>query len=178
MKAVIDTNVLLVANGDHGDVSDACIAECVLRLQCMQAEGTVVIDDAYRIVTEYLNKNRPNAAKGAGNVFLKWLLRHTANPLRVHQVPLTEPRPDCFVEFPDPALEPRFDRPDRKFVAVACAHPERPPVWQAADCKWLDWWRPLADVGIRVDFLCPVDACRFYFKKFPDKPAPQVPAAQ
>jgi hypothetical protein len=106
------------------------------------------------------------------------LQRHTANLERVHQVPLTEPHPDRFVEFPDPALEPQFDVPDRKFVAVAHAHPERPPVWQAADCKWLDWWKPLAVAGVRVEFLCPSDACRFYDKKFRNKPAPQLPVPQ
>ncbi|WP_269432149.1 hypothetical protein [Cupriavidus basilensis] len=28
MKAVIDTNVLLVANGQHADVSADCVIEC------------------------------------------------------------------------------------------------------------------------------------------------------
>lgn len=66
MKAVIDTNVLLVANGDHADVSEDCVNECVRRLQEMQAGGTAVIDDGFRIVGEYLHKNRPNVQKGAG----------------------------------------------------------------------------------------------------------------
>ncbi|WP_313303692.1 hypothetical protein [Stutzerimonas balearica] len=39
MKAVIDTNVLLVANGQHPDASDDCVAECVKRLQAMQQSG-------------------------------------------------------------------------------------------------------------------------------------------
>jgi hypothetical protein len=93
----------------------------------------------------------------------------------VHKVPLTELAPDRYTEFPDPALEPQFDAPDRKFAAVANAHPDRPPLWQAADSKWLDWWKPLAAAGVDVEFLCPHDACRFYAKKFPHKPAPQLP---
>jgi len=175
MKAVIDTNVLLVANGDHADVSEDCVNECVRRLQAMQAGGTAVIDDGFRIVGEYLHKNRPNVQKGAGNVFLKWLLQNTANAKRVETVPLTELAPDRFAEFPDPALEPQFDAPDRKFAVVAHAHPGKPPVWQAADSKWLDWWPALAAQGVRVDFLCPDDACRFYANKFPNKPAPSLP---
>ena len=79
MKAVIDTNVLLVANGDHADVSEACVSECAQRLRAMYASGTAVIDDGYRIVGEYLHKNRTNAQKGVGNVFLKWLLQNSAN---------------------------------------------------------------------------------------------------
>lgn len=175
MKAVIDTNVLLVANGQHADMSAAGVSECVRRLQTMQAGGTVVIDDGYRIVGEYLHKSRPNAQKGAGDVFLKWLLQNTSNSGRVDSVSLTELAPNHYAEFPDPALAPQFDAPDRKFAAVAHAHPDKPPVWQAADSKWLDWWPALAAKGVRVDFLCPEDACRFYAKKFPNKPPPQLP---
>ncbi len=175
MKAVIDTNVLLVANGDHLDVSEDCVSECVRRLQAMQAGGVAVIDDGFRIIGEYLNKNRPNAQKGAGNAYLKWLLQNRANTKRVESVPITELAPDHFAEFPDPTLEPQFDVPDRKFAAVAHAHPNKPPVWQAADSKWLDWWPALGAKGVRVDFLCPEDACRFYRKKFPSKPTPQLP---
>lgn len=175
MKAVIDTNVLLVANGDHVDVSEDCVSECVRRLQAMQAGGVAVIDDGFRIIGEYLNKNRPDAQKGAGHVYLKWLLQNLANARRVEAVPITVLAPDHFAEFPDSTLEPQFDPPDRKFAAVAYAHPGKPPIWQAADSKWLDWWPALGAKGIRVDFLCPDDACRFYCKKFPNKPAPQLP---
>ena len=175
MKAVIDTNVLLVANGDHADVSEDCVSECVRRLQAIQAGGVAVIDDGFRIISEYLNKNRPNAQKGVGNAYLKWLLQNQANAKRVEAVPINELAPDHFAEFPDPTLAPLFDAPDRKFAAVAHAHPSKPPVWQAADSKWLDWWPALGVKGVRVDFLCPEDACRFYGKKFPNKPVPQLP---
>ena len=177
MKAVIDTNVLLVANGDHDDVSLDCQTECVMRLQDMQAKGVTVVDDGFLIFGEYLKKTRLNPPKGVGDVFLKWLLREASNPKRVEQVSLTTQAKNRFAEFPDPTLEQAFDADDRKFVAVANAHDEKPPVWQAADCKWLDWWQPLAAHGVRVDFLCPADASRIYKRKFPARPAPLLPAA-
>lgn len=175
MKAVIDTNVLLVANGQHADVSEDCVTECVLRLQAIQKSGVTVIDNGFRILGEYGHKTQLNPPKGVGDVFLKWLLRHAGNPEKVEQISLTETTNDCFVEFPDSALEPFFDAPDRKFAAVAHAHPEKPPVWQAADCKWLDWWPPLQAKGIMVEFLCPGDVCIFYRKKFPFRPLPTLP---
>lgn len=174
-KVVIDTNVLLVANEQHHDVSEECIEECILRLQSIQATGVTVIDDGYRILGEYQHKTQLNPPKGVGDVFLKWLLRNTGNAQRVELVSLNETAQDCFAEFPDPVLEPLFDAPDRKFAAVAYAHPQKPPVWQAADCKWLDWWPALNTKGVRVEFLCPSDACGFYRKKFPNKPTPQLP---
>lgn len=175
MKAVIDTNVLLVANEQHADVSPDCVAECMRRLQVMQKSGITVIDDGFRILGEYQHKTSLNPPKGVGDVFLKWLLRQAGNPDRVEQVSLTELAENKFSEFPDPALEPLFDAPDRKFAAVAHAHPDKPPIWQAADCKWLDWWPALQTKGVRIEFLCPEDACGFYQKKFPNKPLPELP---
>lgn len=175
IQAVIDTNVLLVANRQHADVSEDCVIECVRRLQKIQQQGVAVIDDGFRILSEYRNKTSLNPPKGVGDVFLKWLLREAGNSALVVQVSLTEGAPDCFVEFPDAALEPLFDAPDRKFAATAHAHPDKPPIWQAADCKWLDWWPALQAKGVRVEFLCPGDACGFYRNKFPNKPLPALP---
>jgi hypothetical protein len=175
MQAVIDTNVLLVANRQHADVSEDCVIECVRRLQAIQEAGVTVIDDGYRILGEYQHKTSLNPPKGVGDVFLKWLLREAGNRARVHQISLTESAADFFDEFPDASLVLQFDAPDRKFAAVAHAHPGSPPIWQAADCKWLDWWPALLAKGVKVEFLCPVDACTFYRNKFPSKPEPNLP---
>jgi len=175
MRSVIDTNVLLVANGQHADVSIDCVVECVNRLQTMKMTGVTVVDDGFRILGEYQHKTSLHPPKGVGDVFLKWLLRQAGNLDRVEQVSLTEMAENEFAEFPDPLLQPMFDAPDRKFAAVAHAHPEKPPVWQAADCKWLDWWPALLEKGVRVEFLCPDDACGFYRNKFPKKPLPALP---
>ena len=172
---VVDTNVILVANDAHADVSPECVIECVNRLQQLMRSGVVAIDDAYRILGEYQNKTNPRKGRGVGDVFLKWVLRNQGDLRWVHQVPLTEVSADRFAEFPVPALEKAFDRPDRKFAAVAHAHPSKPAIWQAADCKWLDWWPDLKTAGIEVKFLCKDDVCRFYKKKFPKKPVPNPP---
>jgi hypothetical protein len=175
MKAVIDTNVLLVANGQHADVSPACVTACVARLQAMGKAGITVIDDDFRILREYLNKTSIDPTKGVGDVFLKNLLRHVGNAKKCEQIGLTETGVNEFAEFPDHALQPAFDAPDRKFAAVAHAHMDKPPVWQAADCKWLDWWPALQAKGIHIEFLCADDVCKFYSKKFPQKPLPALP---
>ena len=75
---VIDTNVLLVANGNHHGVSAACRAACISKLQARMKSGAVAVDDAFRILGEYQNKTRPNQPKGVGDVFLKWLLQNAA----------------------------------------------------------------------------------------------------
>jgi len=175
MKAVIDTNVLRVASGQHADVSPECVSECVQHLRSLQQSGIAVIDDDYRILSEYLKNPSLLKTNEVGGQFLKWLLQNQGNQARVEQVTLTETAENCFIEFPDKALEPDFDAPDRKFAAVAHAHEDKPPVWQAADCKWLNWWPTLRARGVEVKFLCPDDACQFYRKKFPTKPEPALP---
>ena len=178
MRAVIDTNVLLVANGQHQDVSEDCVAECVRRLQDMQNNGITVIDDSHRILSEYQNKTHLKPPKGVGDVFLKWLLQNKATANRVEQVSITETEENSFAEFPDSNLQPAFDASDRKFAAVANAHPHKPVILQAADCKWLMWWPALAAKGVEVDFLCPEDACRVFEKKFPNQLIPKLPNAK
>lgn len=176
IRAVIDTNVLRVAARQHKDVSDECVDTCVKQLLMMHKDGVVFIDDDYKILGEYLKNPPLLKSNQAGGKFLKWLLQNQFNTLRVAQVAITETSTDFFSEFPDQALQKRFDPPDRKFVAVASAHPEKPPIWQASDCKWLDWWPFLHAKGIRVEFLCPDDACRFYGNKFPGKKMLTLPS--
>jgi len=71
IMAVIDTNVLLVANGQHDEASPECVSECVRRLQSMQTNGIAVIDDGFRVLGEYQNKTQIAPPKGVGDVFLK-----------------------------------------------------------------------------------------------------------
>lgn len=174
MKAVIDTNVLLVANQMHQDASPDCVIACVNKLIDMQNKGITVIDDAFLILGEYQNKTNTKPAKRPGDVFLKWLLQNMASK-HVEMVSVTQLANNTFAEFPDKNLEPHFDAPDRKFAAVANAHPDKPPILQSVDCKWLDWWPQLRAQGVEVDFICPNDVCKFYTKKFPNKPAPVFP---
>ena len=173
-EVVIDTNVLLVADGQHQDVSDECLLACVERLNQVRDSSTVVIDDGFRILGEYQNKLTTQQPT-VGSVFLKWLLQNATNPKHVAQVSLTEKSQNCFTEFPVPRLEAEFDAPDRKFPSVANAHPAKPPILQATDCKWLRWWPDLSNRGIRVEFLCPGDVCRYFTQKFPLEPVPDLP---
>lgn len=165
MTHVLDTNVILVANRQHPDVSAACVAACAKRLHGVMKSGRVALDDGYRILKEYQHKTQPQTGKHPGDVFVKWLLRNNANPARCDLVPLTEHEERGFASFPEDERLRRFDPPDRKFVAVAAAHPGRPPILQASDSKWLDWSPALKDHGVEVEFLCCADIEAFDAKK-------------
>jgi hypothetical protein len=171
---VVDTNVILVANGGHPGVSHECVIACAERLNAVMASGILVLDDGFRIVSEYQQRTSPWKAKGVGDLFVKWVLTNLGNLSRVHQVPLTELEPKRFREFPDAQLESGFDPDDRKFAAVSNAHLSRPSIIQASDCKWLNWCDGLKKCGIVVEFVCPQDIVHFYRNKFPGIPVPTM----
>ncbi|WP_089724850.1 hypothetical protein [Candidatus Thiosymbion oneisti] len=165
MLWVVDTNLLLIARGRHEDISPGCVKICILRLTEIQKKECVALDDGYRILSEYLHKTNPKGGKDPGQVFLKWLLRNQNNRKRCRRVRVTEHSQQGFESFPDDPDLTEFDPADRKFVAVAAACPEVPPILQAADSKWWTWAEALARHGVRVEFLCPEDIKRFHARK-------------
>ena len=150
---VIDTNVLLVADGQGEHMSEECLIECVERLERVRTSEQVVLDDGWFILGEYQNKLDPNGQPTPGNAFVKWLLQ--AQRIAWVTITPTNAEQTTFAEFPpDAALEESFDPADRKFVAASNAHPDKPPILQSADSKWLGWEDQLKQHGIRVEVLC------------------------
>lgn len=165
MTTIVDTNVILIANRQHHDVSPQCIETCTLALQAIMDKGRIALDDRFRILIEYQHKTQPNKGRGPGDIFVKWALQNNANPGRCDRVTIVEHGERGFESFPyDPDLK-NFDDPDRKFVAVSAAHPNKPTIQQAADSKWLGWASTLKRHSITVDFLCKNDIERFQRNK-------------
>ena len=156
---VVDTNVLLLANGMATQMSDDCRLKCIERLGRVRDGEAVVVDGQFLILGEYQNKLSPNRRPpGPGDAFVKYVLQNMANATRVSPVDLTpaDSAKTEFAEFPqeDAELRQAFDPSDRKFVAASNAHPEKPPILEAADSKWLGWEARLLSHGINVEFIC------------------------
>jgi len=115
------------------------------------------VDDGWLIIGEYRNNLAASGQPGIGSAFLKWVLTNHLNPSVCTRVRITRKRSvaEDYDEFPDDPDLAAFDPADRKFVAVAAAHPERPPILQAVDTKWWGWKDALARNGVEVLFLCP-----------------------
>ncbi|MCP3137227.1 hypothetical protein [Pyxidicoccus xibeiensis] len=163
---VVDTNVPVTAN-KQGEPSPACVLACVHTLDALMKGGHLLIDDKRRIIREYTNNLRSAGQPGVGDRFLKWVLTNHANPKHCTPVPLTE-RPEDprdFDEFPRDEALAGFDPSDRKFVAVSCAHPQRPPILQATDSKWWGLREELTRCGVNVHFLCPGDIAEIHERK-------------
>lgn len=157
---VVDTNVPVGANGkSHAD--PACVIACIDALSVVCSEGVIVLDDAMRILYEYMDNLSMGGEPGAGDAFLKWVWNVQGDETRCERVILT-PRAgngaDNFVEFPDDADLAGFDWSDRKFVAAALASRSRPTVLNALDTDWAERHDALERNGVTVRFLCPQHA--------------------
>lgn len=155
--AIVDTNVLVVANGRTQQATPQCVLACIKSLNDIRDRGALVLDDAWRVIREYQQQASSTGEPGVGDAFLKWVLINLANPQRcelVHLLPRAD-QPDEFVDFPeDPALS-GFDRADRKFVALNRACPGHPPIVNATDTDWWTFRDALQRHDVAIRFLCP-----------------------
>lgn len=157
LRCVVDTNVATTSNGLNEGAPADCVAASARALHDVMRSGHVFIDDGGRIVAEYRANLRAKGEPGPGDAFLKWLLTHEWGGEHVTRVRITAKADDegDFEELPAPPAGILYDRSDRKFLAVAAAHSERPSILQAFDSKWWGWSKALRGVGVTVHFLCP-----------------------
>ena len=127
IMVVVDTNVAVVANGYSKQASSDCVETCAKRLEDItRGEVKLVLDDKWIILGEYMRNLRSNGVD-VGDRFLGWILRNWENPERCDLVSITpiNNSENEFQEFPTDSALNGFDRDDRKFIAVALAHPEK-----------------------------------------------------
>lgn len=149
---VIDTNVLVVANGGQNQASEECQLACVNAL--LQARrGRVLIDSLGLILKEYGDNVCFYQPPLAGSEFYRWLCNHLGQE-SCRAVDIT-PTGDSFAEFPDDPDLAGFDRSDHKFVAVARASGLAPPILNSVDTDWWIHRQALDRNDIHIEFLCP-----------------------
>ena len=162
MAVIVDTNVVVVANGRSAQASSDCVETCGEWLEeIMHGEVKLVLDNRWIILREYMQNLRSNGAD-VGDRFLGWLLANKDE--RCDLIPITpiDDSENAFEEFPDdPALD-SFDSDDRKFIAVAVAHSEKPSILQAVDSQWWDFRDAFRRNGVTVVFICENDIQRLH----------------
>ena len=154
---VVDTNVPVGANA-KGHADPACVIACIDVLSIVLSEGVIVLDDAMRILKEYMDNLSMSGEPGAGDAFMKWVWTVQADENRCERVLLTpryENGAENFAEFPDDPDLANFDRADRKFVAAALGSLREPSVLNALDSDWAESHDALVRNGLTIRFLCP-----------------------
>lgn len=158
MRAVvIDTNVMVVANGKAEQADLKCEQHCQEALVETQRSRLTVLDGDGRLFIEYRRNLSASGQPGLGDAFFKWLWDNQANSRHCELVPITprHSRPGDFEEFPQDAQLEGFDAADRKFVAVARASAHAPTILNAVDPDWKEYEEPLRRHGVKIAFLCP-----------------------
>ena len=161
MAVIVDTNVAVVANGQSPQASSNCIDTCIHRIEgIIRGEEKLVLDNGWIILGEYLRNLRSSGEPGAGDRLLRWVLANKDKLCDLVPITPINGSENEFEEFPDdPALND-FDPDDRKFIAVARAHPESPPILQAVDSGWWDFRDAFRRHGVTVAFICEDDIQR------------------
>ena len=158
IKKVVDTNVPKNANRAINPLSIPneelnCVEACVLAIESIVNNGGLVLDSGDEIFDEYRVNLSLSGIPGQGDRFMKWVHDNRWTASQVELVEITKVN-NSYEEFPNHAGLEDFDISDRKFIAVANAHPDRPPILEATDSKWWGWRAALEEVGITVEFLC------------------------
>ena len=159
MTVIVDTNVAWVASGRAEQASEDCVATCVERLeQINNDEMKLALDRERRIIDEY-QRLEQTGRFNIGYQFYKWVEMNWTNSERCDLVEIkpVDGSEIEFEKFPDDSELVDFDDDDRKFIAVACAHRDRPPILQAVDGKWRDFLDALHENGVTVEYLCEDD---------------------
>lgn len=174
-KFVVDTNVPKKANlsKDLSNLDDEdldCVAACVQAIRMVMKQQSLVIDAGDEIYHEYRNNLNLRGQPGLGDEFMKWVHDYRFSFPEEDRVKLTGAGAS-YAEFPAHKELHNFDNSDRKFVAVANAHPHKPQIFQATDSKWWGWKEALAESGINVLFLCPEFVQKKYDVKIGKKAA-------
>jgi len=158
--SIVDTNVPINANlsVNPGSIPDdlvLCVSQCVLAIEHVIKTKSLVIDNGDEILSEYRHKLSLQGQPGVGDKFVKWIHDNCWSLPVENRVTITSDANNSYKEFPSHAGLTEFDLSDRKFVAVANAHPNKPTILQSTDSKWWGWKEALAESGIKVQFLCP-----------------------
>ncbi|HBT77559.1 MAG TPA: hypothetical protein DEB39_11710 [Planctomycetaceae bacterium] len=159
-KCVVDTNVPKISNlavdldGIEKELMNV-VEEAARAVEWFTEQtGVLILDEQEEIFEEYLNQLNSSGQPGLGDAFMKWVCAHRFTDGKCERVPINKDRREkTYDEFPIHEGLKDFDPSDRKFVAVANAHPEKPPILEGTDSKWWGWKDALADVGIAVVFL-------------------------
>ncbi len=165
MRAVVDTNVPIVANGHHPNASRECQLKCIETLEALVNIGTILIDNNEFILNEYRKKLSLEGPPLTGNAFYRHVHDYQYQRNRVSRIDVTPSDHDGtdFKEFPKDKALANFDNDDRKFAAVALKG--NAPVLNATDSDWENHEQALRKNGIKVKQLCPQEMTPNKIKK-------------
>lgn len=158
MRAVVDTNIAIAANGRDTHASFECQLACIEFLQELHSPKTqhqVFLDDRDLILEEYRTYLYHHGEPGVGDRFYKFLHDNIYMGIKVQRVCITplDDETRGFNELPPNTI----DKSDRKFLAAAKV--ANATIFNALDTDWHNHAAFIEVQGVTVEQLCPEHGC-------------------
>lgn len=159
-QAVVDTNVLVAANGRDTHVDLGCQLNCVKELTRLKRQEVVCVDDKGLIMREYERRTSHKGQAKPGTVFYKHVWQQMGDSSRVRLIPVELVNSDDREgrDFRDPVLPTNNLKKDAKFLAVAVK--ANATIVNAADSDWAEHRELTDQLGVEVRQVCPQHATR------------------
>jgi hypothetical protein len=151
-RAVVDTNVLIVANGKSDHASSECVIAAIDFLTHGESDAVIVLDSIGHIFSEYQNHCSFKGQPGTGDRFFLYLHQRQADVSRVQKVDIHPNDQGSYDEVP--RILSDFDRSDHKFVATVIADECRSVLVNCADSDWREAAQGLKQCAVEVVELC------------------------
>ncbi len=135
LGGLLDTNVLVVANGGDGCERE-CVNRCVDNINEFKNGRRILYLDSLRDILDEYQRNTKHYPQGVGDQFFIWAVTYQGVAKFCRTVEVNRDPHRGYSEFPDDPDLAGFDPSDRKFVAVAIASGDNPTIFNATDSDW------------------------------------------
>ena len=156
---IIDSNVIAIANGLHGDASIECMQSSISFLKRIEEivmrkdDVFFIYDTSFVILNEYFKHCGKGTEQKLGTVFYKWIHRNfnNSNIITQQNLPIE-------IENNDELLPPcfdGFDRNDRKYLILALQFKEfGPNLHYSIDRGYQRYSHCFEEQNIQLSKLC------------------------
>ena len=159
-KYIIDTNLIYLSKTPVADIPKEmleCARKCSIFLEgfLKEKDPKIVLDKNLLIYKEYRQayESLKNSAPNVATIFCDWFFKYLQKIPQNDFIFLKTDASGNFVDYPSSQSFDKFDPSDRKFIALANAHHEHPPIVEASDCKWWGIKDDLKAIGLEVKFI-------------------------
>jgi hypothetical protein len=135
-KVIVDTNVLIAANGKAPQVKQTGVEKCQIFVGSLFDDTIISIDSLNEIFGEYFSHLNRSGQPGIGDVFVKYLWDHQYDTGVCEIVELEHDNKYIFTVFSDKEDLLHFDHGDLKFIAVFFGSEQSPSIYNACDSDW------------------------------------------
>jgi hypothetical protein len=135
---IIDTNVLIAANGHSSQVSESDVEKCQNFVAALFDNTSISVDSNNEIFDEYFRNLNISGQPGIGDGFLKYLWNNQYNNAVCETVEVIRDDKFFYQVFADKPNLIDFDKSDLKFIAVYLLSKRSPFIVNACDSDWME----------------------------------------